>query len=100
MAVGYARDNPNDEIPYFQTLAQWVPLKSTKMDMCARMCVHLLSRDDAPPLVFEGGSVTFNPIPETQPGEIIKRDTKIVIYQEFTCLGSLLQNVSQDNSTV
>ena len=58
------------------------------------MCLHLLSRDDAPEMIFEDGQVIFPHIPALRHGEELSKETKIVIYQEFTSFGPLLRNVS------
>lgn len=94
MCVGFARLSLEDSIPTFETLAQWEEKKSTKIDVCARMCKHILTRDDAPKMKFEDGAVIFPPIPPPTPGEKISKDIKILIYQEFPSLGPLLRNVS------
>ncbi|KAJ3497670.1 hypothetical protein NLJ89_g10318 [Agrocybe chaxingu] len=93
MGVGYARQSASEAIPKFNSLTEWEEHKSTKFDVCARMCKHLLARDDAPPMIFEDGNVVFPPIPSAAPGEIVPRETKILIYQEFPSLGPLLRDV-------
>lgn len=94
MGVGYARQSLKEEIPRFKTLSEWDERKSTKFDICARMCQHLLSCDDAPEMVLANGTVSFPEIPNPQLGKVALRTTKILIYQEFPCLGPLLRNVS------
>ncbi|KAJ3494060.1 hypothetical protein NLJ89_g10889 [Agrocybe chaxingu] len=93
MGVGYARLSLLEPIPRFNNLLHWEEHKSTKFDICARICKHLLTRDDAPPMTFEDGKVSFPPIPSAAPGEIVPQDTKILIYQEFPSLGPLLRQV-------
>lgn len=90
----FARKNLDDEIPIFKTLEDWEKMKSTKVDTCARLAQHLLVRDDAPEIILENGTVMFPPFPNLNPGEIVKQETKILIYQEYPSLGSLLRNVS------
>ena len=68
MCVGFAHFNLEDPIPVFKTLDNWEKQKSTKIDTCARMCRHLLARDDGPEMLFENGAVTFHPIPAPNPG--------------------------------
>lgn len=99
MAVGYATDESNatDEskprIPVFTTLEQWEPVKSTKMDACAKICQYMLTRDNIPEPIFKDGQVIFPSITQPlQTGE--KKETKILIYQEFTSLRPLLRNVN------
>ena len=67
----------------FKMLDNWEKQKSTKIDTCARMCRHLLARDDGPEMLFENGAIIF-------PGEQVSQDVKILIYQEFPLLGPLL----------
>lgn len=93
MCIGFARYNLEDAIPEFKTLEAWEEQKSTKIDICAKMCRHLLSDDNAPKMLFENGSVMFPPIPATQPREKVSQTVKILIYQEFPSLGPLLRNV-------
>ena len=97
MCVGFARYNLEDPIPVFKALDDWEKQKSTKIDTCARMCRHLLARDDCPEMLFENGAVTFPPIPAPNPGEQVSQDVKILIYQEFPSLGPLLRNVSHQH---
>lgn len=83
------------EIPTFQSLESWEPVKSTKVDTCARICRHLLTRDDAPSITFEDGRAIFPQIPPPPPGDAnLLQETKILIYQEFTSLRPLLCNVT------
>ncbi|GLB33117.1 putative helicase [Lyophyllum shimeji] len=91
--VGFARYDLTEAVPVFSTLTEWEEKKSTKFDTCARMCRHILTRDDAPPMIFENGVVVYPDIPLPKPGENILRETKILIYQEFPSLGPLLRNV-------
>lgn len=94
MCVGYARFDLTEDIPKFLTLDDWERKKSTKFDTCAKMCRHLLTRDDAPSMIFDNGAVTYPAIPPSNTGEKVPQDTKILIYQEFPSLGPLLRNVS------
>lgn len=91
----YARRNLEEPVPRFNTLEQWEEKKSTKIDTCARLCRHLLTRDDAPEIEVVNGEVKFPPFPSLQPGESPQKTTKILISMELTCLGPLLRNVSQ-----
>jgi len=70
-------------------------MKSTKFDTCARLCQHLLTRDDAPKVDVVNGEVIYPPFPSLQPGESPQQTTKIIISMELTSLGPLLRNVSQ-----
>ncbi|TFK59812.1 hypothetical protein BDN72DRAFT_780239 [Pluteus cervinus] len=93
MGVGFARRHLEEPIPKFATLDAWLVQKSTKFDLCARLCKHILLRDDAPEVVFEDGGATFPDVPPLLPGETVLQETKILIYQEFPSLGGLLRNV-------
>jgi hypothetical protein len=94
MGATYPRLSLSDSIPHFDTLDNWQKHKSTKLDTCARMCQHLLSRDDAPEMVFGNGQVKFPDIPMLKDSEKISQERKILIYQEFPSFGPLLRNVS------
>jgi len=72
---------------------EWQQKKSTKIDMCALICLHLLSRDDAPPLIRKDGNVFFPEMPQSRPGEVILQSNKILIYQEFPSFGPLVRSV-------
>ena len=103
MSVGFAADKSKDkskdeskakfipEFPEFKSLQEWEPLKSTKMDTCARICRHMLTRDDVPPIIFEEGQAKFPQIPPSPHPP--KMESKILIYQEFTSLRPLLSKV-------
>ncbi|TFK58083.1 hypothetical protein BDN72DRAFT_720003, partial [Pluteus cervinus] len=90
MGGGYARYNTHDAIPKFKTMDEWVAKKSTKMDACAKICQHILSRDDAPEVITEDGCLVFPPTPPLPPGQQPEQEAKILIYQEFSSLGPVL----------
>ncbi|KAF8869441.1 P-loop containing nucleoside triphosphate hydrolase protein [Infundibulicybe gibba] len=89
MALGFAREDPNSVIPTFKTLEEWIPVKSTKIDVCAKLCKYLLSRDDAPPVTFHDGEAFFPELPSTP----CTKTRRILIYQEFPSLGPLLRRI-------
>jgi len=93
MGVCYPRVSLKDPLPTFNTLQEWTEIKSTKFDICARMCQYILSRDDAPDVTFENGEAIFPPVPSPAPGQAITQETKILIYQDFPSLGALLRKV-------
>jgi TATA-binding protein-associated factor len=93
MSATYPRLSLTDKIPRFKTREDWESRKSTKVDICARMCFHLLSRDDAPRMIFEDGAVIFPEVPKPMPGERVSQELKIVIYQEFSSFGPLVRDV-------
>lgn len=69
-----------------------MPVMSTKMDVCARICAHYLTHDDVEDVTFEDGQAVFpeTPIP---PEEEIRKTRRIIIYSEFSSMAPLLQNV-------
>jgi hypothetical protein len=90
-AVAFARDDPSEAIPVFKNLEEWEPIKSTKLDLCARICQYILSSDSAPQIHFEDGVPIFPPI---VPSRAETQETKVLIYQEFPSFTGLLRNVS------
>jgi hypothetical protein len=95
MGAIYPRSSLQEKIPTFSSLEEWQAKKSTKVDICARMCLHLLSRDDAAPMIFSEGTVFFPETPPPAPGKAISQDSKILIYQEFPSFGPLVRTVCQ-----
>lgn len=93
MGAIYPRLSLKEALPSFKSLEEWQAKKSTKVDICARMCLHLLSRDDAAPMIFREGTVIFPETPQPAPGKVISQDTKILIYQEFPSFGPLIRTV-------
>ncbi|KXN84276.1 SWI/SNF-like matrix-associated actin-dependent regulator [Leucoagaricus sp. SymC.cos] len=91
LAVSYAKEDPASLLPTFETLDEWLPKKSTKMDVCARICAHYLEHDDIDDVSFEGGVAIF-PL-TTPPKGKITRERRIIIYAEFPSMAPLLQNV-------
>lgn len=80
MGATYSRLSLSDDIPLFDTLDDWQRHGSTKLDTCAKMCQHILSRDDAPDMIFEDGQVTFPDLPMPKAGEKLSQERKILIY--------------------
>jgi len=93
MSATYPRLSMTDKIPRFKTREDWESCKSTKVDVCARMCLHLISRDDAPRMVFEDGAVIFPEVPKPMHGERVSQELKIVIFQDFPSFGPLVRDV-------
>ena len=93
MGAVYPRLDLNDKIPRFKTLEDWERRKSTKVDILVKICLHILSRDNAPMMEFKDGQVFFPEIPPPAPGEIVTRDEKIIIQQIFPSFGPLVRNV-------
>jgi TATA-binding protein-associated factor len=55
--VAYAKEDVGELIPRFESLKEWEPLKSTKMDVCARICAHYLKHDHVDDVRFEEGQL-------------------------------------------
>lgn len=90
--MGYAKEDPAVPWPTFSSLEDWAPAMSTKMDVCAKICGHYLTRDDIEDVRFEDGKPVF-PEVLTVPGEEIQRSRRIIIYAEFSSMAPLFQNV-------
>src|SRR5262245_54061079 len=69
-------------------------MRSTKMDACARICRHYLSRDDVLDVEFIDGRCVFSDLPPTEAAKPFTTDRKILIYSESPDVTTLLQNVS------
>ncbi|KAF5343888.1 hypothetical protein D9756_011620 [Leucocoprinus leucothites] len=92
LAVGYAKDDPSESLPVVASLDEWEPIRSTKMDVCARLCRHYLTNDDVEDVHFEEGEPIFPDIPSI-PRHKISRKRRIIIYAEFPSMAPLLQNI-------
>jgi TATA-binding protein-associated factor len=92
LAVAYAKEDASELTPRFTTLDEWEPLKSTKMDACARVCAHYLKHDHVDDVRFEEGELIFPDVLEI-PGAKLPRRRRIIIYSEFPSMAPLLQNV-------
>ncbi|KAJ3563513.1 hypothetical protein NP233_g8897 [Leucocoprinus birnbaumii] len=90
--VAFAQEDPAAPYPIFKSLEEWASKMSTKMDTCARACVHYLTHDDVPDITFEDGELVL-PKVEVQPGQKVTRARRIIIYSEFSSMASLFQNV-------
>lgn len=71
-------------------------MKSTKMDVCAKICAHYLERDDAIDVSFAEGEPIFEKGPSI-PEEDVKRARRIIIFAEFPSMAPLLQNVRRSH---
>ena len=82
--------------PKFKGLDEWEPVKSTKMDACARICQHYLTQDDVEDVTFEDGSPILD---SSKPaGGLSSTTRRILIYAEFPSMTPLLRNVSPISS--
>ena len=89
----FARENPEDTIPYFNSLEEWEPVKSTKLDTAARLCQYFLQRDGLYIPTFADGRVHFPPVSPVDEVNATK-DLKIVVFTEFPSMIGLFINVS------
>lgn len=89
----FARENPEEAIPYFGSLEEWELVKSTKLDTAARLCQYFLQRDGLGIPTFGDGRVYFPPLPFVDEETVTKED-KIVVFTEFPSMIGLFINVS------
>ena len=92
-SVMFARENPEDTIPYFNSLEEWEPVKSTKLDTAARLCQYFLQQDGLPIPTFADGGVHFPSVSLVDEVKATK-DLKIVVFTEFSSMIGLFINVS------
>lgn len=69
-----------------------MPKKSTKMDICARVCQHYLSGDNVQDIEFVDGKLVLPKV--DHPPVEQKQERKILIYSESPSVTVLLKNVS------
>jgi len=79
-------------LPSFKTLEEWEPLKSTKMDTCARVVAHYLTDDNVEDVTFTDGRPVFPELVRTGKDQI-RQTRRIIIYAEFSSMAPLFQNV-------
>ncbi|KAJ8085323.1 hypothetical protein PM082_004119 [Marasmius tenuissimus] len=89
----YAKENPNGPDPQFSSLSEWEPIKSTKMDVAARVAVHYLSHDDIDDVFDCEGVVQYPSMPSVPAGERPLRTRKILIYVAWTSLMPIFLDV-------
>jgi hypothetical protein len=90
--VGYAKEQSDAPNPVFNTFEEWLPMRSTKMDVCAQICSYYLWRDDVLDVSFNNGVPVF-PSLEDAPKGIGNKTRQILIYAEFPSMTPLLRNV-------
>ncbi|KAF9060091.1 hypothetical protein BDP27DRAFT_1370864, partial [Rhodocollybia butyracea] len=93
LCVAYAKSDPNSPNPNFKSLAEWKNIKSTKMDVCAKICAYYLNRDDVPDVTFTDGKLIFPKISKLDPALSHLKTRKILIYSEFPSMTALLRKV-------
>jgi TATA-binding protein-associated factor len=91
--LSYAKDDPDAPNPSFSSLQEWLPVKSTKMDVTAQIAQYYLSDDGVPDVEFKDGQPVFASIPRPSPGQIVSQNRKILIFSEFPSMTGLLRNV-------
>ncbi|EAU80360.1 hypothetical protein CC1G_12776 [Coprinopsis cinerea okayama7 len=88
--VTFAREDPNESIPEFETLEAWEERKSTKIDTVVKVAKWLTSRDDAPIPEFHEGEVIY---PDPPASSTFTRNRKVLVYQEFPSFTGLVRNI-------
>ncbi|KAF8529096.1 hypothetical protein BU17DRAFT_80270 [Hysterangium stoloniferum] len=87
-AVSYVQEDTEVQLPEFQTLGDWEPVKSTNMDVCAKIYKHYLSDNNIPDVKFNEGIPIFPGL--EVPSQIMNR--RILIYSESPMVTHLLRN--------
>ncbi len=75
-------------------LGHYDDLSSTKLDLIARIVLHLLSHDNIKHLMFVDGQVVFPAPPPVPFGQHAPRKRKILIYHEFSMMATTIATVS------
>lgn len=76
-------------------MQDWEKHKSTKYEFVAKVVAHHLKVDDAPAVICSEEGIPHFPQIPVPVGETPPKTDKIIIYQEFTKYGPLLQKVSR-----
>lgn len=87
----YGKPGVPIEIP--ASMDAWKSAKSTKLDAVVRVCVHLLSDDEAPHITPSDASMEMV-IPPHVPSPDAKKTRKILVFQDFRSMTPLLVAVS------
>ncbi|KAI6111419.1 P-loop containing nucleoside triphosphate hydrolase protein [Pisolithus sp. B1] len=94
ISLGWAGDDDQRDRPerYFKTQDDWRNLGSAKITAAVLIAHHLLCRDDAPPIVFDGqGGFEIPALPDVPLGAVMPgRTRKVLIYQEWPSQSKLL----------
>ncbi|KAG6876903.1 hypothetical protein C0993_012196 [Termitomyces sp. T159_Od127] len=91
VTIVWAKENPGDPYPTFKSLAEWQAVKTTKLDVAARICNHYTSRDDVPHVSFHDGHPVFPP--PSVGNQSFTRTRRILMFAYFSSMVSLFQNV-------
>ena len=94
LSLVFARSDPTEALPHITSLKQWAKIKSTKLDMAARLCHYFLVRDDLPLPTFADGDIIFPDIPPAPTAKATSADCKIVVFTEFPSMLTLFTEVS------
>lgn len=62
------------------------------MDVCAQLCAHYLTHDTVEDVSFVDGQPVF-PECAVDVGQPLQKTRRIIIFQEFSSMAQLLQNV-------
>ena len=62
------------------------------MDICTKICAHYLTHNKVDDVSFEDGQLVLPDIVVT-PEEPLQKTRRIIIFQEFSSMAQLLQNV-------
>ncbi|KAK7024577.1 hypothetical protein VNI00_016182 [Paramarasmius palmivorus] len=92
ISVGFAKEDPATPNPKFNTLEEFHPMKSTKMDVCAQICRHYLKHDEIEDPTFVNGEPIFPTAPDIPSEQPTPQECKIIIYAEFPSIIPLLKN--------
>ncbi|KAJ2911463.1 hypothetical protein MD484_g8951, partial [Candolleomyces efflorescens] len=90
MSVTFPREDMTAPIPRVRSLRQWEGMKTTKIDVAARLTYYLLSSDSAPRPVIKDGQLALHRIDPAKAGP---RTRKVLIYQEWAFFLQLLLDV-------
>ena len=90
MGVTFAREDPTEPIPVFDSLDEWNKQLGTKIHNLVTVSLHFLTRDDMPPIHFVDRCIVYPPAPTTPN---FTTDIKILVYQEFPSNMGLVRNV-------
>ncbi|KAG5719786.1 DNA repair protein rhp26 [Termitomyces sp. T112] len=91
VTIVWAKENPGDPYPTFKTLQDWQAVRTTKLDVAARICAHYTSRDDVHHVSFSDGLPVFPPPPPITAG--ITKTRRILMFAYFSSMVPLFQNV-------
>ncbi|KAG6839498.1 hypothetical protein C0991_002138, partial [Blastosporella zonata] len=94
VSIVWEKENPGDPYPTFKDLAEWQPVKTTKLDVAARVCQHYVSRDDVEDVQFVDGLPVF-PVRSAVPGETISCSRRIIMFAHFSSMAAFIKNILQ-----